>query len=384
MDSRFIFNRPVSGNDFIGRRNNLALLANFLSAGENVVMYEPPKTGKSSLLQQAFRRMRVDSPNYLVVNLSLLNIRTTDELCLRLGSELLKTTGSTAEDFAVLAGDLLSGTHFVFDPRIWQDSGKVLSLNWDIEDNDIEAIFTLPYRLAAMIGKQIFLCLDEFQCIMFNPDGEKLCRKLQEVFKSRTADYRQAACYVFTGSQVNAMKEIFEHHKYFHRQVERVELDILDPREISEYANKIFLMSGKVIDKSLMLGVCKLFRNNIYYINLFCSFCDHLTKGYINEAVLAEALNMVLAVHEPRFKAIMEDLTTFQVGLLRAVVEGHTRFSSAKVIERYSLNSSANVRRLKDALCKKEILCFDSDDDPHFLDPLFEHWLTKYYFEIQE
>ena len=101
------------------------------------------------------------------------------------------------------------------------------------------------------------------------------------------------------------------------------------------------------------------------------------------EPMLAEALSDMLAISEPRFRAMMADLTTFQVSLLRAVVEGNTRFSSAEVIRKYDLNSSANVRRLKDALCKKEILTFDAEENPHILDPLFEYWVTKYYFGIQ-
>ena len=79
----------------------------------------------------------------------------------------------------------------------------------------------------------------------------------------------------------------------------------------------------------------------------------------------------------------MSDLTTFQVCLLRAIVDGHVKFSSAEVIKRYSLNSSANVRRLKDALCKKEIITFDDEDVPHIIDPLFEYWVTRTYFGLK-
>ena len=50
---------------------------------------------------------------------------------------------------------------------------------------------------------------------------------------------------------------------------------------------------------------------------------------------------------------------------------------------RYHLNSSANVRRVKDALKKKEVLTFNEKDEPVILDPLMEYWLNKYYFEIQ-
>ena len=100
------------------------------------------------------------------------------------------------------------------------------------------------------------------------------------------------------------------------------------------------------------------------------------------EQTLNEALASLIAVHEPRFVAMMNDLTTFQVNLLRAALDGHARFSSAEVIKQYGLNSSANVRRLKDALCKKEILTFDEDDNPVLLDPLFEYWVRKYYFNM--
>ena len=100
------------------------------------------------------------------------------------------------------------------------------------------------------------------------------------------------------------------------------------------------------------------------------------------EPVLVDSLDTLVAIHEPRFIDTMNSLTTFQVCLLRAVLDGHTKFSSAEIISRYNLNSSANVRRLKDALCKKEIITFDEDDNPEILDPLFEYWVKKKFFEI--
>ena len=66
--------------------------------------------------------------------------------------------------------------------------------------------------------------------------------------------------------------------------------------------------------------------------------------------------------------------------LLHAVIDGHTKFSAAEVIQSYHLNSSANVKRLKEALCKKEIISFDDNDTAYILDPLFEYWLRKNYF----
>ncbi len=98
------------------------------------------------------------------------------------------------------------------------------------------------------------------------------------------------------------------------------------------------------------------------------------------EQVVEESLNTMLAIHEPRFVSEMNDLTTYQIYLLKAVLDGESMFSSADVIARYGLNSSANVRRLKDALCKKEIITFNEDGRAVVLDPLFEYWMRRFYF----
>ena len=94
-----------------------------------------------------------------------------------------------------------------------------------------------------------------------------------------------------------------------------------------------------------------------------------------------EALRTLISIHEPYFQALVDDLTDFQLSLVKAVLDGVVRFSASDVIEKYSLNSSANVRRVKDALKKKEVLTFNEKDEPEILDPLFEYWLEKHFFE---
>ena len=132
----------------------------------------------------------------------------------------------------------------------------------------------------------------------------------------------------------------------------------------------------------MLLGMCRLFRNNLWYINHFIAICDSMSKGYIVEATLLDALDSLISIHEPKFTATVNNLTTFQLSLLRAILDGNTKFSSSDIIKKYSLNSSANVKRLKDALCKKEIVTFGENDEPIILDPLFEYWVRKYFFEI--
>lgn len=384
MDSPFIYNKYVTGKNFIGRKGDITILGNLMSAGENISIYEPPRSGKTSAIQQAFFNMRIQGKRFAIAEVNLTSTRSIGQLLRQMGDSCIRAFASTPGEFTDIAGRHLQGTHLVFDPQNYAETDAILSLTWDVDDEDIRAVFRLPYRLAAENDTQLFVIVDEFQNVALTENGDKVCKILESVMKEiRESGGKPLASFLLCGSQVNAMKEIFEHRRFFYRLVEHFSLGPVEDKEIIEHIVKGFLASGKVIDRDLLLGVCRLFNGHLWYINHFISICDSLSKGYIMEPVLLESLSMILAVHEPRFAAMMFDLTTYQVSLLRAVVDGHTKFSTSEVIAKYGLNSSANVRRLKDALCKKEILTFDADDNPHILDPLFEYWVKKYYFNIK-
>lgn len=383
MDGPFVYNKVVTGKSCIGRQGEARIFANLLSQGENIVIFEPPKTGKKSLVQLALFNMKVSGQRFSTANVNLLNIRSVSDLLLRLGSALICSSVQSPEGYAGAVAEYLEGSHFTFDRRKYEDDGAILSLSAEMNSEDAKAVLRLPYKVAAHDGTKLYVIMEEFQNIMLTDDGDAFCRRMESVFEELSNEEKQAASYIFTGSCVNAMEDIFEIQRYFYHHVERVKLNEVDTVDIIEHVVKGFLATGKVIDRDLLLGVCKLFRNNIWYINHFASICDSLTKGYIMEPTLDEALNSMIAIHEPRFTAIMRDLTTFQVNLLRAILNGQTKFSSAEVIEQYGLNSSANVRRIKDALRKKEIVAFDGDGEPTLIDPLFEYWVRKYYFKLR-
>lgn len=383
MDETFIYSRYVTGRNFIGRNNEAMAFANLLSQGENVVMYEPPKTGKMSLARQAFYNMQASGKNFRVPLISLLDIRDLRSLTLRLASETLRCFCSTPDEFESAARDLLQNGNIRFDEESYSMESTVLKACGDLGDNDMRAAMLLPYRAAERTGGKIFPMLTEFQNVMLTEDGDRFCNLLQKTFMELDPADRGNAAYIMSGSAVNAMHDIFGRRKLFFRQVERIRLGMIETRDIIDHINRALLSSGKVIDRDLLLGTCKLFRNNIWYINHFAAICDSLSKGYIMENILTTALETLISIHEPRFVATMNDLTTFQVNMLNAILRGETKFTSSEAIERFSLNSSANVRRLKDALAKKEIVNFETEGAPEVIDPLFEYWARTRYFGMK-
>ena len=381
MDSPFIYDRFVTGKNFLGRKMDCTILSNFLAAGEQVMMYGRPKSGKMSVVQQTLFNMRLSGRQFMVAHTSLANVRTLEQFLLKLGTSVIKSMSSTAEEYSSIVARHLEGTHFVFDRALFATHGEVVSLNWTPDMNDVAQMLRLPQRIAQEQGKSYYVILEDFHNLLRMDECEEVFKEMNRLFSERDYSNQVSSSYLMIGSHVNAMKLIFEEKKYFYRQVEYLPLTPLDERDIIDYIVKGFMVSGKVIDKNLALGACKLFRCDMWYMNHLVSICDTLTRGYINEAVMMDALKMLISIHEPHFQSIVDDLTDHQLSLMRAVLDGVVRFSASEVIEKYALNSSANVRRVKDALKKKEVLTFNEKDEPVILDPLFEYWLEKHFFE---
>jgi len=378
MDKPFVYDNYVTGRSFVGRKTDCNILGNLLEAGEHVVMYDSPKSGKMSVIQQTLFNLRSKGKQFMVIHVNMFNVRTIRDFLIKYGTAVIRPLFSTAEEYSEVISTYLEGTHFAFDPERFAVAEEVVSLTGGPDADDIEKMFRLPFRLAADKGVTFYVIMEEFQNLMNDDDYERALKIMEKVLAEKASN----VSVIFTGSRVNAMKSIFAERKFFYRQVEYLPLQKVDDAEIAEYIVRGFMISGKVVERELIMGACELFRGQMWYLNHFISICDNLTKGYINEGILLQALKSLISIHEPRFMSIVNDLTDHQLSLLRAVLDGVTRFSASDVIEKYHLNSSANVRRVKDALKKKEVITFNEKDEPVVLDPLFEYWIGKYYFGI--
>ena len=383
MDTPFVYDNPVTGKNFVVRKTECTVLANLLEAGENVCLYEAPKEGKMSLVQQTLFNMRASGKPFMVAYVDVFNVRTVRDFLKKFGAGVIRSAYSVPSDYADVISRHLADTHFVFDAAQFASKGDIVCMNWDADEADMHSMFMLPQRIAEERGLPFYVIVKDFQNIMMADGHEAIFNVWERVFQERDRFAQVKSAFVFSGSMINAMKLIFEEKRYFYRQVNHLPLPQIDDRDAIEHIVRGFRASGKVIERDMALGACRLFRSQMWYLNQFFSVCDSMSKGFINEAILVDALNAILSVHEPRFNVLVNDLTDHQLSLLRAVLDGVVKFSASDVIERYRLNSSANVRRVKDALKKKEIITFNEKDEPVVIDPLFEYWVRKYYFEME-
>ena len=147
MDKYFTFNKYVTGAIHVGRVNEARALANLLVQRENVVISEPPKSGKQSLVRQTFLNMKASGADFVPVIVDLMSLRSVADFVKQLSSELLKSFWSTPAEYADAAANMLGSTHLVFDANSYQREGEVVSLNWDVDSNDLRASVSLARRI---------------------------------------------------------------------------------------------------------------------------------------------------------------------------------------------------------------------------------------------
>ncbi len=316
MESPFTHNTIASGNDFLSRKKDVSQLVSIIADGRHAVIYEPPRTGKNSLINMALNQFE-NNPGYHFTRISLLSTVDTDDFL-----------------------------------------------------QQLYRIQSLPPQ-----PKPVIL-IEEFQNVLRLNGWERLLHSMEKEWQTP-----ESPVYIISGSGVNAMKYIFEERKFFYRLYDRIMLSPIDEKVFSDHIIKTFKRVGRVIEPAQTEYIYNLADGHPWYIWQIANSCFNLTKGYLSDALLNEAVDTILYTHATRFQEITEGLSRYQVYLLRAIFDGVTKVSATDVIAKYRLNSSANVHRIKEALTKKEVIVFNAQDAPRIIDPMFRVWLDRFYFK---
>lgn len=377
MNTTFPYDRYVTGKNFAGRRKDIMSLEAMVVSGENVAVYGEPRTGKMSLVQQMLMHSYTQGHRFTVANVNMLRDRSTTDVLKSFVSGVVKTCASSQSEYETIIRTHLDGTHFEFDPNRFDDYGELVSFHGNPSDLDMEKAFALPSILAAEKNIRLVVLVEQFQTVLDCDKSYQLLSSLEKVLQQHDPN----ATFIFMGSLLNGMREIFNVRKWFWRDVELFNMGPVESQDIVEYIRKGFQFQGKVIQTEFIESAIGILRGNMWYINHLFSIIDGVARGFVGKDAVNSGIDILVSVHKSRFYSQICSLTDFQLSLLKAVIDGETAFNSTAVISKYCLNSAANVKRVKEALMKKEILWFDDEDLPHVQDPLFEYWLRKEYFE---
>lgn len=374
MDSPFFYTDIVTGPAFIGRDKEVARICDLIRSKNNILIYGPARIGKRSLIQNALNKLSQESYRYTLFKVNLFNIRCIEAFMLRYTNILFSYFATSPMEWNTLLKKYIPSAPYGLDensskPQLTYTSKELLANEQIIE------LLNLPDRLAKESETNIIIYFEQFQDINLFDDAHRFFKIFEKCMQSHNR-----TSYIITGERKNAMDDIFEKHKYFYRQTEKIELNPINRKVFADFIVKGFLKAGKVIQHEQAETIYNAVEGDPWYTQHLADLCYDRTQGYMSDKVIPQALQSLINLHDFLFHSIAYGLSKHQLRFIKALLEGVTKFSSADILDKYNLNSSANVNRIKEALAKKEILTINENKEIVFIDPLFKLWFTKYFF----
>lgn len=253
-----------------------------------------------------------------------------------------------------------------------------IALGVDVRNNPIgEDILDLPQQIATKKKKKVVICIDEFQQIGEYTDT----LKFQKTLRSHWQTHSDVA-YILYGSKKHMMMHIFgEYNSPFYRFGDMMFLPKIANDEWKSYLVGRFEDTGKSITPDLAGYLAEKVENHPYYVQQLAQYAWLRTSDVCSKTIIDDALQAMLDSLNLQFINLMDTLTEKQRSLLCAISDGVKNLSASDTLQRYNLGTSGNIRILKDALKKRDIIDA-TGKNIEIQDPIFKRWIVQEFNKI--
>ena len=83
MDSPFEYTNYVTGNTFIGRNKEMAIMCDTIKSKGNILLYGPARIGKRSLIYNSINKLKQEAYQHSFIEMNLFNIRCIEAFMLK-------------------------------------------------------------------------------------------------------------------------------------------------------------------------------------------------------------------------------------------------------------------------------------------------------------
>ncbi len=376
MDVPFEYTNSVYGSSFIGRNKELLAFCTLLRERNNILIYGPPKIGKRSIIYNSLDKLKRESLNFTLCNINMFNIRCIEAFFIRYTNEIFASFATSATQWNNLLKKYLPNIPYIVDESVKSQIKLTYTSKELLSVAQIEELIALTDKFAEDYSTRIVIYFEHFQDFLLFEDPHKILSLLEKNFKKLNQTN-----FIISGEKKNAMDEIFKNKKYFYKFAAEIDVSPIEEKFFCDYIIKSFLKAGKVVQPELAEEIYRTVDGDPWYTQHLSAICFELTKGYLNDGIISQALLQLISLYDFHYHYIASGLSKHQLRFLKAILEDVEKFSSADILDKYKLNSSANVNRLKEALTKKEIITFNKNKQAIFTDPLFKLWFKRYFFE---
>lgn len=370
MANPFVFSEPVAPADLLDRDREAALLAERALGGHNSRLVAPRRYGKTSLLQRALAD--ASSGGIVGVYVNFFGVLTVQDITARIES-------AYAQQMPRGLREWFEGVRRTLTTSV-RAGGGPLPLSVELgsggsgRERGLLEWLALPRQLHLTKGVRALIVFDEFQDVLLA--GEKI----DAVIRSEIEQHGQAASYVFAGSHVGMMRELFaSKRRAFYGQAGAVGLGPLSAPDIAAYMSDRFSDAGRDIGGALgpLLDFCEGHPQRTMLLAHF--LFERVAAGERADAsTFTAALDHVLAVEAgDELRALWSSLTGGQRRVLAAIAENSSplygRAAQARVGGTRGGAMTSALRGLIDA---GEVVEDDARATGHrVVDPLLAYWV---------
>jgi len=364
----FRFSEPVSALDLLDRDDEAALLLRRAEGGDNSRLVAPRRYGKTSLLNRVVEEAR--RAGWAAVYVDFFGVLTLDDIARRIERAYVsQLEGSAATWFA--------GVRRLLRPTLRLGGGPVpagleVSVDPQAEPPLLERL-ALPVRLHKRDGTRTLVVFDEFQDILATKD------QADAVIRSEIQHHGEAASYVFAGSHVGMMRELFsDRRRAFYGQAAPVDLPPLSPSDVAEFVSNRFQRGGRRIGSALdpLLDVAQ---GHPQRTMLLAHVLWELTEEgeEVGEELWLSAFDEAMHYVRDELRATWSSLPTSQRRVLTAIAENREGIYAAG--RRQGGSRGGAVRNAVEALRDRGDIVEDETAIAgwRLVDPLLTAWVNE-------
>lgn len=232
----FRFSEPVPTDELLDRDDEARTLLARAESGNNSRLVAPRRYGKTSLLMRLVEDTR--KTGWAAVYVDFFGVLTLDDIARRIErSYATELQGRSATWFAGVRRMMRPTLRFGGGPI---PAGLEVAMDPQAEPPLLERL-ALPAQLYERHGTRTLVIFDEFQDILATKE------RADAVIRSEIQHHGDAAGYVFAGSHVGMMRDLFsDRRRAFYGQAGPVDLPPLQPDDVAEYVSLRFEATGKV------------------------------------------------------------------------------------------------------------------------------------------
>ncbi|WP_211236705.1 AAA family ATPase [Sporocytophaga myxococcoides] len=374
--SPFAYGNTVSSTAFTNRENEVKRLKDNLLNGINTTIISPRRWGKSSLVEKVVSEIRKDYPKeYRAVVIDLFTLGSQEEFLETYAREVIKASSGKWQEWIGYGKELFKKLIPKITMGLDPENDFSLSFDWKDLRKHSEEILNLPETIGQKKGIKWIICLDEFQNISGYNDYENFEKKLRAVWQRQ-----KNVAYCLFGSKRHMMSDIFNNpSKPFYRFGDIMLLPKIEESRWVDFITTKFAETNKIITKEDARFISVLMKNHSWYVQQLAHYTWNSAVPVATRANIENALLELIQANTPFYQKEVETVSATQLNLLKAIAKGEAQFTSTQVMNMYQLGTPRNVSKNKVILLNADIV-HEINNTYEFLDPAFELWFRKQYF----